>query len=249
MSRPPHFAAGDFWRFAEHDAPGGQAIGVWGLFAEAMTLAEAVLAGVGIQRTDLLGARPLHALRDGLTQGSVEDVALAVYAKARLARAMLSGALPSGQRTLQSVRLLESARLAAPDEWEGDKLEAAWVADHEARTNNGLAIAAGAVADFAMTYAVLQSMAGDLTGQAATGRQASRQRREAAKKAADVQANHSWRAVADELWTEDPARTVNSVALEIVRRFTTDRKAPEKSSVMRSIRPLIPPTSPSFKGG
>lgn len=159
--RAPHFLAGEFWQFKESPAPEGQAIDIWGLFAEGISLSEAILVQAGIAKDDIIAGIGDGALRNRFMQGSIEDVALAVRAKAQLAQIMLRAAAPKARMTLSAGRLMDQDNLEVEDEW---------IAKQDAHARMGIEAAAIAAADFGMTYAVLQSMARGLTKQASAGR-------------------------------------------------------------------------------
>lgn len=85
----------------------------------------------------------------------------------------------------------------------------------------------------------------DLATKAAAAQE---QRKVAAKRAGDVSRNADWRAAASEMWAQHPDWTINKVAISIAARLGTEARPVDKRSVMRSIKDMIPETSPSYQG-
>jgi len=72
--------------------------------------------------------------------------------------------------------------------------------------------------------------------------------RAGADAAAQVSRRQDWHEDARQLWASHPDWSINAVAKEIAKKHSRSGYEVSKRSVMRSIEPVMPATSPSFKG-
>ena len=180
--RPVSFKAGDAWPMVEPGVPpgeGARADNVWQFIAFALDTANTVLTRAGFAEADLheLG---VSDLRERVDQGSLEDVAIGVWATGRALASRINLARPDPQMQLINARQMEreKARIEASDPLEepwqgrerGGEYEREWLSK-QAAVGHGLvdAMAYGAI-EFGMNFAVMQSMLIGLTDAAKRGR-------------------------------------------------------------------------------
>jgi len=129
-----------------------------------------------------------------------------------------------------------------------------WLSVHRARAilssasrSGGAPLAeavAGAFIHLTQLRCVLDNLhPGGVASAAVTGAQAQSQRLAAAAKGGNARTRHDWRDAARRIWAAEPTASQTSVATRVAAEFVADQ-----SSVMRSIKPLIPLTSSTFKG-
>ena len=158
---------------------GARADNVWQFIAFALDTANTVLTRAGFAEADLheLG---VSDLRERVDQGSLEDVAIGVWATGRALASRINLARPDPQMQLINARQMEreKARIEASDPLEepwqgrerGGEYEREWLSK-QAAVGHGLvdAMAYGAI-EFGMNFAVMQSMLIGLTDAAKRGR-------------------------------------------------------------------------------
>lgn len=258
--QPLIYLAGEFWPFVDAtNAPPGTGMDIWALLQHGIERARDILVAADVSEGDLLAGIG----RDRFPRGSLQDIAMDLYASAKSARAALSRSAPSAQIALIGMRQMERVRARVPQVFTPDSfqpesghgswapehdVEAEWIRATDERWRQLAASAAISCADFAMKYTIMLSMAGGLTTTAVAGRKASAQRLKAAQRGGEVSRNKDWLNDAQQIWAENPTWATDRVAKTIAARRSTERRHVDNRSVARSIKHLAPPSSPSFRG-
>lgn len=220
--------AGDFWGFADPSLGHRGGANVHEQIAAGIKRARQVLSDRGI---DPALTNPERLLAE-VGRGSIEEVALGLVVWGRACQAMISAAAPSAL----------SARLTIGDGGDRERA-AAW----EARTAGLVGECAAVAMGFGARLMILESMLGDLTASASTGR-AHRLRHQkataAAAAAAKAKTEPLRRAAAAHIREQGFSQ---ALSLSAVARIVANECDRAEKDVRDAIRGLFRPRAPGSK--